>query len=290
MRNGADVHDRDRFGISLTLALVLHTIFILGVGFSADLTPKEPPLPELDVILIHRNSEQPPEKADFLAQANQQGGGSETEPDRPQSPVSGPSPLRKGLARQPQPTRQPQAQPHRQQPELHTVSPQPDETLNLRHNPPRPKPRTEAGRILSQSLELARLEAEINQDMKRYAKRPRKKFISANTRESLYAAYMQAWVKKVERVGNLNYPDQARRNQLTGSLVVSVSLDANGKVVDIEILQPSGHRILDEATLRIIRLAAPFAPLPEEILRETDILNITRTWQYLPGNRLGSSR
>ncbi len=289
MRPTPDVNDQDRFGISLTLAIVLHAIFILGVGFSASLKPKEPPLPELDVILVHKQSEQAPEKADFLAQANQQGGGSEVEPDRPQSPVAGPSPLRKGLARQKRRNEQPRAEQRQQTPELTSQNSR-QRTTALAQQQPRPKPRTRAGRILQQSMDLARLEAEINQDLKRYAKRPRRKFISANTRESIYAAYMQAWVKKVERVGNLNYPDQARRQHLTGSLVVSVALDADGKVIDIEILQPSGHRVLDEATLRIIRLASPFAPLPEDILKETDILNITRTWQYLPGNRLGSSQ
>ncbi len=289
MRPTPDVNDQDRFGISLTLAIVLHAIFILGVGFSASLKPKEPPLPELDVILVHKQSEQAPEKADFLAQANQQGGGSEVEPDRPQSPVAGPSPLRKGLARQKRRNEQPRAEQRQQTPELTSQNSR-QRTTALAQQQPRPKPRTRAGRILQQSMDLARLEAEINQDLKRYAKRPRRKFISANTRESIYAAYMQAWVKKVERVGNLNYPDQARRQHLTGSLVVSVALDADGKVINIEILQPSGHRVLDEATLRIIRLASPFAPLPEDILKETDILNITRTWQYLPGNRLGSSQ
>ncbi len=289
MRPAPDVSDKDRFGISLTLAIVLHAIFILGVGFSASLKPKEPPLPELDVILVHKRSEQAPEKADFLAQANQQGGGTEAEPDRPQSPVAGPSPLRKGLVRQKRRDEQPRAEQRQQTPEL-TSRNNRQRTTALEQKQPRPKPRTDAGRILQQSMDLARLEAEINQDLKRYAKRPRRKFISANTRESIYAAYMQAWVKKVERVGNLNYPDQARRQHLTGSLVVSVALDAEGRVVEIEILQPSGHRVLDEATLRIIRLAAPFAPLPRDILKETDILNITRTWQYLPGNRLGSSQ
>ncbi len=290
MRPATDVNDRDRFGISLTLAVVLHAIFILGVGFSADLGPKEPPLPELDVILVHKSSEQEPEKADFLAQANQQGGGTEAEPDRPQSPVTGPSPLRKGVAAKQQRNERPREEKRRQQAEIASRNPSRQSTRTEPQRRPQPEPRTDAGRILQQSLELARLEAEINQDLKRYAKRPRRKFISANTRESIYAAYMQAWVKKVERVGNLNYPDQARRQHLTGSLVVSVGIDADGRVVEIEILQPSGHRVLDEATLRIIRLASPFAPLPQEILRETDILNITRTWQYLPGNRLGSSR
>jgi protein TonB len=92
---------------------------------------------------------------------------------------------------------------------------------------------------------------------------------------------MEAWRAKVERVGNLNYPDDARKRQLSGSLILDVALNPDGSVNQITVRQSSGHKILDDAADRIVRLAAPFAPFPDDIRAETDILHITRTWQFL---------
>lgn len=287
MSSPAKITDQDRFGVSLTFALIFHGILILGIGFSVDEVFSEPPLPELDVILVNQSSEEAPEKADFLAQASQQGGGDTPDRHRPQSPVSGPSMQQKGIAPQIKKKQRPKAETQKTTQVITAQNPDSKQALTS-HKTPKPTPRISATELLQQSLELARLEAEINQDLKTYAKRPRRKFISANTRESVYAAYMHAWVNKVERVGNINYPDQARRQGLTGSLVVTVAIHQDGQVEKVEILTPSGHRILDEAVLRIIKLAAPFAPLPQNIRDETDVLSITRTWQFLPGNKLGS--
>lgn len=111
-------------------------------------------------------------------------------------------------------------------------------------------------------------------------KRPRRKFVTASTREHLYAAYMRAWVAKVERVGNMNYPELARRQGLEGSLVLSVDVLPDGSIERVQVLRSSGHDLLDEAAVRIVRLAAPYAALPPDIRAETDILTITRTWQF----------
>jgi len=114
----------------------------------------------------------------------------------------------------------------------------------------------------------------------------RRKYVSANTQEWKYLSYMRAWTDKVERVGNLNYPEQARREGLHGSLVLSVGVLPDGTLESIEVLRSSGFDMLDEAAMNIVRLSAPFAALPEEITLETDILYITRTWRFTPDEGL----
>jgi protein TonB len=94
---------------------------------------------------------------------------------------------------------------------------------------------------------------------------------------------MQAWVAKVERVGNLNYPDQARQRNLSGSLIMTVGIHIDGSIESITIQQPSGHDILDQAAQQIVQIAAPYAPLPPELTRNVDVLHITRTWKFSQG-------
>ena len=110
-------------------------------------------------------------------------------------------------------------------------------------------------------------------------------WISARTREHEFAAYLDAWRRKVERVGNLNYPDDAARRGLSGDLLLEVALNPDGTVEDIALRRSSGQRILDEAAVRIVHLAAPFERFPEAIAREVDILHIQRTWVFHANRR-----
>jgi protein TonB len=145
-----------------------------------------------------------------------------------------------------------------------------------------------AAELVNRSLEMLALDRQINQSLLAYSKNPRSKFISARTKEFKYASYMRDWVAKVERVGELNYPDAARRQHLSGKLIVQVAVYPDGTVREITIRKPSGHKILDDAAVRIVKLAAPFAPFPDDIKQETDVLYITRTWIFTSGNRLKS--
>lgn len=145
-----------------------------------------------------------------------------------------------------------------------------------------------ASSLVTNSLAMASLSAELDQRLNAYAKRPKRKWISVRTREYKYASYMEAWRAKVERVGNLNYPDEARRKRLSGSLLLEVALNPDGSINAIELRRSSGHRVLDEAAVRIVKLAAPFAPFPKNILQETDILHIERTWRFLSSNQFAS--
>ena len=148
------------------------------------------------------------------------------------------------------------------------------------------RPAPSAAALISNSFAIASLSAEIKRKLAIKAKRPKRKFISASTKEYKYAAYMEAWRSKVERIGNLNYPDDARKRKLSGSLILEVALNPDGTVNQITIRRPSRYKILDDAAIRIVRLAAPFSPFPEGIREDVDILHITRTWQFLSSQRL----
>ncbi len=150
--------------------------------------------------------------------------------------------------------------------------------------PPLP-PTPSATALMMNSLKIASLSAQIKRKLQAKAERPRRKFISASTKEYKYAYYMEAWRAKVERVGNLNYPDAARKDKLSGSLILDVALNKDGSINQITIRRSSGYQVLDDAALRIVKLAAPYSPFPEHIREETDILHITRTWQFLNSNK-----
>jgi len=150
--------------------------------------------------------------------------------------------------------------------------------------PPLP-PTPSATALMTNSLKIASLSAQIRRKLQAKAERPRRKFISASTKEYKYAYYMEAWRAKVERVGNLNYPDAARKDKLSGSLILDVALNKDGSINQITVRRSSGYQILDDAALRIVKLAAPYSPFPDHIREETDILHITRTWQFLNSNK-----
>jgi len=153
----------------------------------------------------------------------------------------------------------------------------PAEKKEVVEKPPLPS----ATQLLTNSFKIASLSTEVRRKLEEKAESPKRKFISATTREHNYAAYMEAWRSKVERVGNINYPEEARKRYLSGSLVLDVALNADGSINQITIRRSSGEKILDDAAIRIVELAAPFSPFPQNIKDETDILHIMRTWQFL---------
>ena len=295
----------ERLGVSVLVALVVHALVVFGVTF----VPEDPPRESrntLDVVLVPKKTEKPPEKADYLAQVSQEGGGESPEKARPTTPTPAPLPAPEPevtSAAPPPPPPPPPAEPEPPAKQVVTSreaktkvappeqEPPPEPAPKSRPEPepepqPESRPRVSAAQLINRSLEMATLSAELDVRMKRYAERPRRKYINARTREYKYAAYMEAWRSKVERVGNLNYPDEARRRQLSGSLLLDVALNADGSINKIRLRRSSGEKVLDDAAVRIVRLAAPFAPFPKDIRDETDILHIERTWQFLGSNRL----
>jgi len=279
----------DRLSVTLLFSLVVHAVLILGIGF--ELAKPKPSLPALDVTLLNTANALAPDKADFLAQSNNAGGGDSDKSRRPSARFSGPLPTdTQGIAPVPLQQAAPAPSPA-SAPRILAADAPADRTVTTtpeRREQTRTAPRQSATPI-DRQLEMARLAQEVRAEEQAYAKRPRKKFISANTREYAYAAYMKAWVGRIERVGNLNYPDEARRRRLHGQLVLTVGLARDGRIKSIDIIQSSGHKVLDDAAIRIVHLAAPFPAIPhgdDASADKIDELYITRTWQFLPGDAL----
>ena len=283
----------DRLGLMLFLATAFHIFFILGVTFDLeDRDNSDSRQQSLEVMVVHHPKEPPKEdeKADFLAQTSQAGGGDRPEKARPSTraesfPSQDPEP-------QPQPPQVIEAAPEPQQStqQLATQAEAKHKTPTNVTDPSRtnrPKP-TAAQLFASKSEEIAHLTRELERKTIAYAKLPRRKTISASTKEYRYASYLDAWRRKIERIGNLNYPDEARRRGLYGNLILHVAVNKDGSIRQVRIMRSSGHKVLDDAAIRIVRLAAPFSPFPQEIRQETDILDIIRTWQFLSSNQLQS--
>ena len=138
------------------------------------------------------------------------------------------------------------------------------------------------------ALEMDRLEALISKQQDEYQKRPRRKFIGARAREYKYAMYVESWRQKVEKVGNLNYPEAAKNLKMYGQLQMTVSIKADGSIEAIELNRSSGHKVLDEAARHIVELGAPYARFPDDVSSEIDILSITRTWTFTKEDSLAS--
>jgi protein TonB len=270
----------DRFAVSVLMALGLHAAILLGVGFVLDFKPLTHPLETLDVVLVNWRSESKPDEADFLAQATQQGGGESTEATRPSQEYTGASP---GLADGDDPLNQEEqassvADAEREQILIEDDKSEFSQQITSIEQPEPPLPT--ASELMQESMAMAKLQPGIQRDRESKSKLPKRKWISANTREYEFAAYMQAWVAKVERVGNLNYPEEIRRLMLVGDLVMTVGINLDGSVESIDIQRSSGFPQLDQAATRIVRLAGPYSPLPEHISATIDVLHITRTWRF----------
>ncbi|MGE0383955.1 MAG: energy transducer TonB [Gammaproteobacteria bacterium] len=304
----------DRLAMTACLAILVHAIVILGVGFAPELPPP-PRFDTMDIVLVPQQGKAPDEAA-YLAQANLTGGGDSQAPARPTTPLVAPIPTAREMLAVPAASGT-DATPYQAPPRRAAVQTGRSETpstgrevedaaeVRTARESERevPQPATPAAaapvpaagdardtqasretptadQLIASSFAIASLSAEIQQRLDARAQAPRRKFITASTREYRYAAYMESWRAKVERIGNLNYPDEARRNKLTGSLILEVVLDQDGKVKDMIVRRSSGFAVLDDAAMRIVQLAGPYAPFPPDIARETDVLHITRTWQF----------
>lgn len=273
----------DPIGATLLFSLLLHGVLVLGITFH--FAKPTPGLPTLDVTLVNVANQEAPDKADFLAQANNQGGGQSDRAARPSQPVSGllsrPTP---GTAPRPVEATVPRPQQATAARRITTTGRSDFSVSSDRAHPARDATDTPTAEELRRQQEMAQLAAELHHRTEAYAKRPKRKFISANTKEYAYAAYMRGWVDRIERVGNLNYPEAARERNLHGELELTVTLNRDGSIKAVDVIRSSGEPLLDRAAERIVRLAGPFPRLPGP--KPVDELYITRTWQFLPGNIL----
>ena len=277
----------DVLTIALFLAAAVHAVILLGVSFSPFTSAMRTP-PTLEVVLVKQSNADPVDDAVYLAQSNQDGGGDTDENTRPTSPFSSALEDAEGIAPTPITASAPLPSDTVSEEVVTTLNS--DETIvtgdatenQQQINEP------EAEVLVEQTADIAKLAAEIDRQQQQFAKRPKKKFLNARTRESSSAEYMHQWVESVERMGNLNYPDEARRNQLHGELILIVGIYKNGELESILVDESSGHKLLDDAAVRIVEMAAPFAPMTGKLAEETDILYIVRTWEFTADNSVDS--
>ncbi|MBN7768398.1 energy transducer TonB [Marinobacter daepoensis] len=276
------VSDFDRFSFTLFMALAVHAIVVLGITFAPE-SPRSS-AQTMEITLSQFDDQDAPDKADFLAQTNQKGSGSEEEAMEMTSPA--PSEISQPDTAQVQPEPQATTRPEPQQDraQVHTRR---QAERQVRQPEERAEPLDEAlpqgekKSLMERSLEIASLEARFDAQQRAYARKPRvMRVTAASTLKSSNAWYVQNWVSKVTRVGNINYPTEARQAGIHGTLRMLVSLKKDGTIKEVAILQSSGSTVLDDAAIRIVRLASPFAPFPEDMGAEVDELEIIRTWSF----------
>ena len=276
----------ERFGFTLFMSLCVHAVLILGVGFTfyEQLNSSS----SLDVTLAQYESNQAPDNPDFLAQANQEGSGSQDELARPSSPFES---RFNADTIQEVAALETESALNNSERELLT-STDSNSLLNTEETFLNTPQNQDFQGTAQNSLEqtLASLQAQLDIHREAYAQRPRKYTISsASTRQARDALYLDGWRRKIEAVGNFNYPQQASAAGIYGQLRLLVALFPDGQVSEVRILSSSGYSILDDAAIRIVQLAAPFDPFPPDMREEIDILEIVRTWQFHQSNTFTSN-
>ncbi|HEV8077231.1 MAG TPA: energy transducer TonB [Marinobacter sp.] len=275
------VSDVDRFSFTLFMALAIHGVMVLGITFMSETPP--PSAQTMEITLSHFADEKAPEKADFLAPTNQQGSGTEEQVKE----LTSPQPVELNQAEvaqvQPEPQAQPEPQPVRRQTLVSIKAPsaKPVAKPEIRSEAVDQLPTEPTPNLLQRSLEIASLEARLDAQQQAYSRKPRVlRVTAASTLQSSNAWYVQNWVSKVTRVGNMNYPAEARSRSLYGDLRLLVTLRKDGSLKEVLVVQSSGSTLLDDAAIRIVKLAAPYPPFPEEMSRNVDELEIIRTWSF----------
>lgn len=278
------------FANAVIVSTLIHVLLIFGLAPVVSIDPmfKDPNTP-LDVVLVNTRTLERPLNPEVLAQANLDGGGTVQEDRQASSPLPvGPEESLAAAevqvaAQVAAPKREAQALMQRPKSDHAVPKAQPKPPTES----PLPTPTSPApADLVARSLEMARLAARIDEQWDAYQKRPRRMFVGARAVEFTFARYIEDWRLKVERIGNLNYPEAARRNKLYGSLVMTVSIKADGTLESVQIDRSSGSRILDAAAVKIVEMAAPYAPFPPEMRKKVDILSITRTWTFTRSDRL----
>ena len=272
--------------LAIWFSVGLHAFLLWGVKFgfpdAAGLSQKA-----LDIILVNARSARKPSDAQALAQANLDGGGNTDENRRLSTPLPPTEQQVDGndvqqMRRRVQELESAQRKMLAQARSLREIAEA--RTANDQQTPVQ----AQSGVDLAESARaMARLEGEINKSVDEYNKRPRKKNIGVRAEEYRFAQYIEDWRQKIERVGTLNYPEAAR-GKLYGSLILTVTITADGQVQSVTINKSSGHKVLDDAARRIVQLAAPYAAFPPDIRRDTDVLEITRAWYFTQGDQLSA--
>ncbi|MEE9332063.1 MAG: energy transducer TonB [Methylophilaceae bacterium] len=293
--------------IALWFSVSAHVIF-LAIKFEPELKEMVQRLPSLEVVLVNAKTKNAPKKAELIAQANLDRGGN-TDLDRKMKTAL-PAPKQKTAEVKLQPSKEAksatkatklQAREAREEERVaelekkaqalftqlnseRTIETKPIESTTASEPDDGQKKilskTFDREALLAASLEIDRLEAQIAKQQEAYQKRPKRRFLGARAKAADDALYLEAWRQKVERIGNLNYPAAARNQKIYGKLQLTVSIRADGTVEKVHIDKSSGSKILDNAAINIVKLAAPYAKFSKEMRKTTDILGITRTWSF----------
>lgn len=277
---------QERFGFTLFMSICVHAVLILGVGFTVASQQRST---SLDITLATFQSERAPDQADFLAQANQEGSGTEADATAPATDTE--ARFSDEVIRDvsdfltERPTEAIDRRVIARDSDTGTASQ--DDSVPV---PPVETPLDTRNLSPEQMTDaVASLQAQLDIHREAYAKRPRRyTMTSASTKQDDDAQYLDNWRKRIEAIGNLNYPQEASAAGIYGTLRLMVSLKPDGTVSDIRILRSSGERVLDEAAINIVKLAAPFQAFPDDMRARVDILEIIRTWQFHRGDRFTS--
>jgi len=274
---------------ALGASILVHAV-LLAIQFRVfDPARLKDRMPPLEVALVNAKSKVKPAVADVLAQANLDGGGNTELPRRAKTPLPVvPKASATGdiaVASQRLDVLEQEAR------ELMTRIKGTPPTTYAMPKPveaPEPVALPSATELMQRTLESMRIEARIAKDIENYQQRPKRRFVGARAEEYRLARYVEDWRAKIERIGNLNYPEAARQFKLYGNLLLTVSIRSDGSVENVEINRSSGQSILDAAAVKIVEMSAPFAAFPPDIKRDTDVLHITRTWMFTKGDELRS--
>lgn len=263
----------DRLLLAVVIAAALHGMLVFGISFEAG--REQAGVRQVEVTLVQTRSRQAPQNARHIAQADQVGTGSEAQRARPATAASAAGGLAATTGQAPR------GSDRQATPAVTSVDARRrvvERRGDVPDNADMPATDRELARL---DQELARLQANLAAQARSSAATPRVRRLDAvSARAAVDAAYLAQWRQRVESVGNQYYPEASLRYGIYGSLRVLVTVRSDGRLENIEVLKPSGHAVLDEAAIRILRLAAPFPPFPDELRATTDKLEIVRTWQF----------
>lgn len=283
----AGVSHKDRMLTAGFFVLLLHGIIIMGVTFSpGDVSPNQGPT--FAVTLVQSRSVEAPDRADYIAQANQIGHGNTDKRVRPAAPLSAPASTRRnGTLNAPDDANRPA--PAIASPAERIVTTRGDASPVRSGRAPRTRanasPRRFVARLATPTSDTA--DPTERQKAKAPGDNPRDRTISVNTKQSRFAHYLDAWRKQVTRIGNLNYPQSIRANRLSGNLRLEVALNADGSLHSVQLVKPSEHAELNAAALTIVRAGAPYPPFPDSISKDTDVLRFVYEWRFIDGRLTG---
>ena len=277
----SSINSTDRLGFTLFLAAALHGLLIFGVSLNSSSSSES--APSVTVTLATHKSNTAPEDADFVAQENQIGSG--TLEEEKQITTDKESPFNSQQIQETKVLSQTKASVEEDQTTQTVIAATRSETSTAQDNQSRETQEQRQGQdaedIQRINAEIASLAAKLDKQKQQYAKRPRERVLtSVSAKRSADAAYLSAWAKKVESVGNENFPRAAITQEITGSLRLQSTINWDGRLLNAEILSSSGHTIFDNAALQIVRQAAPFLPLPPELRKDLDQIVIIRTWNF----------